>query len=125
MTQDIKDLMVILMKSTGNYTQARIHNKVEKFAYIEGMRMCIDAIDDISGLDHMKTCLISNGASTSMPAVLRKWHIFSRPSEYWAMAHIHALEIVDVLGRRFVTGHGDDGPRGWKEFSTYREDNPL
>jgi len=123
MTQDIRAVLVILMQSTGNYTQRRITGQKDKDSYIAAMRQCIEIAKNLEFKDY--TDLSINLLYSKHAGSMLGWRPFSRPRYYNQLAHDHAIEILEVLNKRFLTGHGDDGPRGWREWSTYKEDDAF
>jgi hypothetical protein len=123
MTQQVRDIILSLMKSTGNYSQRRITGKTDKDAYISAMRQCIAVVENTNFVDYTDismNLLYSKNNSNLMP-----WCVFSRPRYYSELAHLHAIEIVEKLVKRFITGAGDDELKGYEPIHSYEADGPF
>jgi hypothetical protein len=108
----------MLMKSTGNYVQRRIHVKLYKDIYIFAMRSCIaSATEHASNPDLIKANiirLIDTECSNLYPKSFFKSR--DKEREYFSMACNHALDIVIKLNARFNTGTYDSEPRAYKNI---------
>lgn len=103
---------MLLMKSTGHYVHRRILKERDKVAYVSGVKDCLLILtDEWASFDDMRTALANtNMVHQRIPTRFMK----SRKEErkYYVLAYEHALDIVNSLEKRYVTGSGDKEPRG-------------
>jgi hypothetical protein len=112
---EIIGLMVTLMKGTGKYVANRILVDEHKLAYVRGMKTCIHFVTTTRDLVNMKDAVISVNVNARQiyPATFFNPH--KQEIKYAKMASQHALEIIEKLEARFITGTGDTDPRMFKD----------
>ena len=104
----------MLMKSMGQFVHKRIGTLNGKEAYRLAMKECISYVEQgLESVDLIRAKIksIKDDVDHRYPKKL-----FSKKEEerrHHAMAVDHALEIVNALNARFITGHGDVNIRGY------------
>lgn len=102
------ETMLILIRSMGAYTHDRILSPKEKAAYLSSARACIEVLQ--SGVWDMNILKAKiDGVKEDAQHVYPKR--FMRHGEHRAheLAAVQALEIVNSIEARFLTGQSDDG----------------
>ena len=133
--KEIVDLMIILMKSTGKYTHRHIEGDHRKEAYRKAMAKCVYIIYNRMNLslwrsrEQVESVSITD-SNTHYPKSF--WKSYKEERRYAKLAVDHALEIIDRLEARFITGGHDPEPRAYRNrgqvlleeenlFETYRD----
>lgn len=118
--ESVSETMIILMKSTGSYVANKIPDINHRTIYIEAMQRCIDLVTkypnqyDFYRFELELRYNYELGAHTP-----RFWNKKERERYYASLAPIQALEIVEKLYARFITGMSDTEPRNYKEKSLH------
>lgn len=107
----------MLMKSTGRYVYHRLGTQETKAAYHLAMKDCIAYVSSgLQSLDLIKSKIegLRTEADHNFPNKmfnkrLEEKHCFN-------MAINHAMDIVNSLEARFITGQSDSEPRGYKGY---------
>lgn len=105
MTNSTVDLLMILLKATGNHVYKSIERKRDQEAYINGMEICI-SLASIHGHNIQDLISAVQISQVSLPHVNKSIFSFSSddPRKYFMLAHEHALDAIRSIARRFVTG---------------------
>jgi hypothetical protein len=114
------------MRATGNYTQARITNKLEKEAYIEGMRICIELVSNYEFSRYLDEVIVD--ACVQYSSIKKNpFFSFAKPKDYYEMAYKQTLDIIASIDKRFVSGSADTDPRMYRyiEIDLYSNDRPF
>ena len=99
------DLARLLIAATSAYATYHISNQKNKFAYIRAMSRCAHMCSEhVSGNDMplMKQRLIMLRYDVDK-RLKKRW--FSRENYYYLLSIEHAIEIIDCVFVRFVTGY--------------------
>jgi hypothetical protein len=123
-TKDVSEMMLTLMKATGTYVYRRIENRARhREAYRLGMTKCIQEMtsgrDDIQS--HRDVIVWQMGeVFTYYP---NRFFFKNENQKYYIMACQNALEIIDRLEARFITGASDTDPRMFRDKNLFYYSN--
>lgn len=103
------------MKSTAQYMCLRMTDGKYKTAYLEAMKKCIALTqDDLSDFDLYRSQISNRENYESHNYQDSFWNKKTTERHYATTATRQALEIVDSIYGRFVTGMSDPAPRKYK-----------
>jgi hypothetical protein len=90
-----------LLESTGKFISKYIESDINKEAYIEGIRDCVDAFEGARehGYDRLKYLMKVGNDFVHTKKFKRS--LFSNPKKYYRMAFQHATDIVVSIEKRF------------------------
>ena len=115
------------MKSVGRYVHRRTLTQKGREAYLKAMRDCITYTNSgLTNLELVKTKISS--LIDEVDHLYPKSMFNSRATErkHYYMALGHALEIVNSLEARFITGAADSEPRPYRNsMDVYFHDEDL
>lgn len=122
---EILDLIVTLMKSTGNYVHSRMYDDRHQKAYRLAMTECIKAASDIDDLERIKTQIA--WIKEDVVNIIKPTFFNKRTTEirYYLMACDHAEQVVLSIEKRFITGGADSEPRAYKMGGYIYEDKSV
>jgi hypothetical protein len=108
------------MKSTGRYVHHRIATLKGKDAYLKAMRSCIGVIAlGFTDLSIVKTKVGAVREEANSKYISNFFNDRKIEVEYHNMAVDQALEIVNTLEARFITGLHDPEPRAYKNSTMF------
>lgn len=124
---NVSETMAMLMRSTGKYVHQRLSTEQGKEAYKLSMRECLKCVTSgLETVDMIKTKI--EGHRNEATHLYVKSFFNKRIEEYRCheMAIDQALDIVNSLEARFITGQCDSEPRGYRgKGIVYYEDETL
>lgn len=124
---NISETMAMLMRSTGRYVHQRLGTSQGKEAYRLSMQECLNYVTSgLESIDMIKSKI--KGHRNEAIHLYTKSFFNKRIEEYRCheMAIDQALDIVNSLEARFITGKGDSEPRGYRgKEIVYYEDQTL
>ena len=105
----------MLMKSTGRYVHLRIHDRRYKEVYANALKKCIALVEaNPSNFEAYRFEIMQRENYEAFEHKATFWNKRTQERYYAIMAARQALEIVDKLYGRFVTGLSDTEPRSYK-----------
>lgn len=123
----VSETMALLMRSMGRYVHRRIGTQEGKDSFRDAMRQCISCVESgLESLDLIKARI--EGLRDEAQHLYPKTFFKRREEEYkcHAIAIEISIDIVNSLEARFITGQGDDAPRGFRgKGFVYVEDESL
>lgn len=107
-------LILILMRSTGNYTHSRINEQKQQNAYKFAMEECIKSTVGAHSIDNLKIKIA--WIKEDIINIIKPSFFNQRAIErkYYLMACNQAEQIINSIEKRFVTGGSDSEPRAYK-----------
>jgi hypothetical protein len=115
-TNDVTELILVLLRSTAQYSYKRIPKGSKREAYAKAMTNCILVIET-AAINLMQTRtnveLIKNNLHTIYPASFFNSNKAERT--HYVLAVDQCLEIIDKLEARFITGAADLDPRMYRD----------
>lgn len=110
----VAETIILLMKSTGSYVAHRIHDKKFKDIYIAAMKKCISLVEQYDDFESYRFEISQREHYEAHEYRPTFWNKKKQERYYALMAVYQALEIVDKLYARFITGMEDTEPRAYK-----------
>lgn len=126
---DVKETiktMSELLKATGNYVYFRLGSDKEREAYKDATSAAITYLDSgIESVDILRTRILS--LEDEVEHLFKKTLFSSKDAEIRAyrLGINNAIDIVNNLEKRFITGGGDMSPRVVKHISEYSSDKKV
>jgi hypothetical protein len=105
MSKEAAESVKTLLISTATYVSSRVENKKNRLAYLRAMSRCrhlcseTESGVDLAVMKHKLFELRYNVGST----VKKRW--FNREEEYYLMAIQQAIDVVNSIYVRFVSGY--------------------
>lgn len=113
--ESVSETIIMLMKSTGRYVHLRIHNQKHKDVYASALKKCIALVEaNPTDFDLYRFNIMQRENYEAYEYRPSFWNKKTHERHYATMAARQALEIVDNLYGRFVTGMSDTEPRNYK-----------
>ena len=113
--ESVSETMVMLMKSTGRYVHFRIPDQRYKDIYVSALKKCIALVEaHPSNLEFYRFEIMQREHYEAHEHRATFWRKRTQERYYATLAARQALEIVDNLYGRFVTGMSDTEPRNYK-----------
>lgn len=123
----VSETIVLLMKSTGSYVYHRLGTQEGKESYRLSMKECINYAS--SGLESIEMIKAKIEGHRSEAQHLYPTKLFNKRVEEYRCHHMaidQALDIVNSLQGRFITGQYDLEPRGFRgKGIIYYEDKSI
>lgn len=126
MNKEVLQIMVILMRSTAGYMRSRL-SKVEDVEAYTKVMISIISLTQI-GLLSVEMLIAKIEALRDEASTLYVDSFFSKKEsqrKFHYMAIDHALDIVNSVNGRFVTGLSDSAPRIYKGRGFLYEDKSI
>ena len=113
--ESVSETIVMLMKSTGRYVHLRIHNQKYKEIYASALKKCIALVEaNPSDFESYRFEIMQRENYEAYEYRPSFWNKKTHERYYATMAARQALDIVDKLHGRFITGLSDTEPRSYK-----------